>query len=251
MRLVEVNEETTDPAAWGVNWAREYDDYKRTAEVDEDAIRRVRSAAGGEGQGVPVADADVRRLRIRDRLPRSPRPRLHAAGPGADEARHRASAARLVPAVPRLGDPDLPPPRRRRRVQRLRGAGHAVLWRGARGSGQDRFVEPGGRRHDDVVFSTSRAPTRSAASTVTTREHGAARHAARVHPRHPGTGREPGADAAPREHRAMAAWQPRDALRSQRRCLAPGDALVRLRPVPRRVLLRAKDDAVLSRGTTG
>lgn len=33
LRLVEVNEETTDPAAWGVNWAREYDDYKRTAEV--------------------------------------------------------------------------------------------------------------------------------------------------------------------------------------------------------------------------
>jgi nitrite reductase (cytochrome c-552) len=33
VRLVEVTEETTDPAAWGVNWAREYDDYKRTAEV--------------------------------------------------------------------------------------------------------------------------------------------------------------------------------------------------------------------------
>jgi nitrite reductase (cytochrome c-552) len=33
VRLVEVTEETTDPAAWGVNWAREYDDYRRTAEV--------------------------------------------------------------------------------------------------------------------------------------------------------------------------------------------------------------------------
>jgi nitrite reductase (cytochrome c-552) len=33
VRLVEVNEETTDPAAWGVNWAREYDDYRRTAEA--------------------------------------------------------------------------------------------------------------------------------------------------------------------------------------------------------------------------
>src|SRR5688500_11571489 len=33
VRLVEVGEETTDPAAWGVNWAREYDDYKRTADV--------------------------------------------------------------------------------------------------------------------------------------------------------------------------------------------------------------------------
>ena len=33
VRLVEVSEETTDPAAWGVNWAREYDDYKRTIDV--------------------------------------------------------------------------------------------------------------------------------------------------------------------------------------------------------------------------
>jgi nitrite reductase (cytochrome c-552) len=32
VRLVEVSEETTDPTAWGVNWAREYDDYKRTTE---------------------------------------------------------------------------------------------------------------------------------------------------------------------------------------------------------------------------
>ena len=32
VRLVEVREETTDPAAWGVNWSRQYDDYKRTAE---------------------------------------------------------------------------------------------------------------------------------------------------------------------------------------------------------------------------
>jgi nitrite reductase (cytochrome c-552) len=32
-RLVEVNEETTDAAPWGTNWAREYDDYKRTVDV--------------------------------------------------------------------------------------------------------------------------------------------------------------------------------------------------------------------------
>jgi nitrite reductase (cytochrome c-552) len=33
VRLVEVTEETTDPAPWGMNWAREYDAYKRTAEI--------------------------------------------------------------------------------------------------------------------------------------------------------------------------------------------------------------------------
>ena len=32
VRLVEVSEETTDPQAWGVNWSRQYDDYRRTAE---------------------------------------------------------------------------------------------------------------------------------------------------------------------------------------------------------------------------
>jgi nitrite reductase (cytochrome c-552) len=33
VRLVEVSEETTDPAPWGVNWSREYDDYRRTVDV--------------------------------------------------------------------------------------------------------------------------------------------------------------------------------------------------------------------------
>lgn len=35
VRLVEVSEETTDPAVWGVNWPREYGDYKRTADVSK------------------------------------------------------------------------------------------------------------------------------------------------------------------------------------------------------------------------
>ena len=48
VRLVEVTEETTDPAPWGMNWSREYDDYKRTAEVDAHPVRRLRSAARGE-----------------------------------------------------------------------------------------------------------------------------------------------------------------------------------------------------------
>src|SRR5262245_55949711 len=33
VRLVEVTEATTDPAPWGVNWSREFDDYKRTVDV--------------------------------------------------------------------------------------------------------------------------------------------------------------------------------------------------------------------------
>jgi len=33
LRLVEVNEETTDPAPWGMNWTRQYDGYRRTADI--------------------------------------------------------------------------------------------------------------------------------------------------------------------------------------------------------------------------
>src|SRR6185295_919052 len=33
VRLVEVGEETTDPAPWGTNWAREYEAYLRTSDV--------------------------------------------------------------------------------------------------------------------------------------------------------------------------------------------------------------------------
>jgi nitrite reductase (cytochrome c-552) len=33
LRLVDVSEETTDPAAWGVNWPRQLDGYKQTADV--------------------------------------------------------------------------------------------------------------------------------------------------------------------------------------------------------------------------
>jgi nitrite reductase (cytochrome c-552) len=33
VRLVDVTEATTDPAPWGMNWSRQYDAYKQTAEV--------------------------------------------------------------------------------------------------------------------------------------------------------------------------------------------------------------------------
>ena len=54
--------------------------------------------------------------------------------------------------------------------------------------------------------------------------------------------------AAPAEHRPMARGRPQAALRPQPRRQPPGDALVRLRPVPRRVLLRAQGGHVLPVG---
>ena len=32
VRLVEVTEDDTDPAKWGINWPKEYDSYKLTAQ---------------------------------------------------------------------------------------------------------------------------------------------------------------------------------------------------------------------------
>ena len=42
VRLVEVGEDDTDPAKWGINWPRQYDSYKRTAEA-------TRTRFGGHG----------------------------------------------------------------------------------------------------------------------------------------------------------------------------------------------------------
>ncbi len=33
LRLVEISEDTTDPAPWGMNWPRQYDGYRRTADI--------------------------------------------------------------------------------------------------------------------------------------------------------------------------------------------------------------------------
>src|SRR6188508_1071388 len=33
LKIVDVDENTTDPAVWGTNWPREFDTYKRTADT--------------------------------------------------------------------------------------------------------------------------------------------------------------------------------------------------------------------------
>ena len=154
--------------------------------------------------------------------------------------------------MPRLDHPDLPAPRRRRRLQGLRSCSDKL---------------PYGDAHAEVVKTGSSNPV-AGGTTATfqhvdgrasgelrrlprSEEHGAARDAARRSSAASRRSRQ--APARRRTSRASSAGarQPRHALRSQRRRVAAGDALVRLRPVPRRVLLRPEDHAVLSRGTTG
>jgi nitrite reductase (cytochrome c-552) len=50
LKLVNVTEETTDPAPWGMNWPREYDGYKRTVEPSKTNF-------GGGDAGIPAEKA--------------------------------------------------------------------------------------------------------------------------------------------------------------------------------------------------
>jgi len=54
LRLVEVTEDDTDPARWGVNWPREYDSYKRTALA-------TRTRFGGHGGSEALPEEKIER----------------------------------------------------------------------------------------------------------------------------------------------------------------------------------------------
>src|SRR5512134_340805 len=49
VRLVEVTEDTTDPAQWGVNWPKQYDSYQRTA-----ISTRTRFGGHGGSEALPA-----------------------------------------------------------------------------------------------------------------------------------------------------------------------------------------------------
>ena len=53
VRLVEVTEDTTDPAEWGVNWPKQYDSYLRTAEAT-----RTRFGGHGGSEALPEQKID-------------------------------------------------------------------------------------------------------------------------------------------------------------------------------------------------
>src|SRR5512135_1083328 len=54
VRLVEVDEDTTDPAKWGVNWPKQYDSYQRTAIT-------TRTRFGGHGGSEAMPDEKIDR----------------------------------------------------------------------------------------------------------------------------------------------------------------------------------------------
>ncbi|MFN0118734.1 MAG: ammonia-forming cytochrome c nitrite reductase subunit c552, partial [Elusimicrobiota bacterium] len=54
VRLVDVGEDDTDPAKWGINWPKEYDSYKLTAET-------TRTRFGGHGGSEAMPDQKIER----------------------------------------------------------------------------------------------------------------------------------------------------------------------------------------------
>ena len=54
VRLVEVGEETTDPAEWGKNWPKQYDTYKLTA-----LPTKTRFGGHGGSEAMPSQKAEV------------------------------------------------------------------------------------------------------------------------------------------------------------------------------------------------
>ena len=159
-RVVELDDETDDPAVWGKNFPLQYDGYRRT-------VDQVRTRYGGS-EAVPrtPADADPRSVVAQSRLEEDPRLKTMWAGYAfADDFREERghaymledqtfterqqvqAAAGHLPALPRLGLRALQEARRRRPDQGLREDEPDALRRGAQA----------GRR------------TRSPASTATTR----------------------------------------------------------------------------------
>ena len=116
-RVVELTDETEDPAIWGKNFPLQYDTYKRT--VDQQRTRY------GGSEALP-ADPDRRPTRARSSpspgsrrtrgcktmwagyafsvdFREEARPRLHARGPDLHRARAGVQAARHLHPLPRLG----------------------------------------------------------------------------------------------------------------------------------------------------
>ncbi len=88
-RVVELTEETVDPATWSKNFPLQYDGYLRTVDQQRTryaAVRRcharpatpIRDRSWRTARRRPASEDDVGGLRLCHRLPRGARPRVHA-----------------------------------------------------------------------------------------------------------------------------------------------------------------------------
>ena len=115
-RVVELTDDTEDPAVWGKNFPLQYDDYKRTvdqvrtryggSEAEPRTPTQGRSALGRraiEDRRRPALEDDVGRLRVCEGFSRGARPRVHARRSDLHRAPASRQATRHVHSMPRIG----------------------------------------------------------------------------------------------------------------------------------------------------
>ena len=279
VRVVEVNESFDRSGAVGPQLAASV----RRLEVDgrRSVLRRQQRDAREQAGKASVAEAAVRRVCVQHRLSRGPRACVHAVRPGSDGARDSRSRrqGRVCTAtdrrrccIERLGLEALGEKADDETL--AADFNMAAVKKGFEEVSTKTYAEtlellkqmPDGTPGENVpVFPQApvggfegkiagqpvpqgssgrrRGPPGHLHRLPRSADDGDSRHAAGIHERDCGAGGERRAGAAFAEHRAVAARRSRAAVRSERRRQPAGDAVLRLRAVPRRILLREQDDA--------
>ena len=217
-RVVELTEDTEDPAVWGKNFPLQYDDYRRT-------VDQVRTRFGGS-EALPrtPTQADPRTVVAQSKIEEDPRLKAMWAGYAfAKDFREERGHAYM------LDDQIFT-----ERQQAAKQPGtclqcHASLYVPYRKAGNGDLIK-GFEKLNPMPYAEARKLVCSSGGLhrLPRLEH----HAAPGHP--------------PRLHRGHPRVQGlagRAELRRQRARDAPGDARLRVRPVPRRVLLQGTGEA--------
>ena len=249
VKLVEVTENDVDPEKWGVNWPREYDGYKRTSEPTSTKY------GGGQrsSEGAPPpekSDRDPWLTRIfagylfaidyRDRRGHAFMLQDQEATKRNVESEAKQSGnclhchASIMPLYKKLGKEALPQAPEAEQIQKgLALVSEMNYWDAHRLLA----ATTGGKAHPVSCVDCHDPKTMELRVTRPA-----------LHHRHPEARRLRRRRAAPAQRREVAPRRQEDRLRPQRRRHPPGDALLRLRPVPRRVLLRQGHDHLLPLG---
>ena len=292
VRLVEVNEISTDPVPWGTNWPIEFDSYRRTVDDSETQfggssampaskleahpwLRRLYAGYAfsidyreARGHAYMLFDQEVTervtKTTAKRRVPALPcvdHSHLSPAGTGSRRERSRpTSAGRRLQLAGRDGRLQAP------RAEWTTHAAHAELLKTPDGTpGVRNALFPGGVAAKSPAEESSDPAKQSDAEPAQDPHIGEGHPVGCIDCHDPKTMQvrvtRPGFihgiaalaesdDPVPHlaEHRALARRRSQAAVRSERRCHPAGDAQLRLRAVPRRVLLRDQRNAVLSLG---
>ena len=218
-RVVELTDDTIDPAVWGKNFPLQYDAYRRTVDqqrtryggseadaADADRGRPAVDRGAIAARGRPAPEDDVGRLCVRGGLPQEAWPRLHARGPDASPSASSSSSSR--------GPASTATPRSTCRTRR---PGGGDLIKGFEHYNQMPYAEARKEFTHPVACIDCHEPTTMALRVT-----------------------RPGFIEG---IRALKAGQGVNGLRREHDGDAAGDAHLRLRPVSRRVLLQGPGEA--------